>query len=102
MQIQFADGSIVTIQPNSTLKLDALSLYGGGGMVDTKLRLQQGGVAVKANPQHVPGNTMQIFTPTAVAAVRGTDFRLLSESKTTRQETLQGRVGLLAAVKKYK
>ncbi len=97
LQIQFADGSVVTMQPNSTLKLDALSMYGGGGMVDTKLRLQQGGVAIKANPQHVPGNAMQIFTPTAVAAVRGTDFRLSTESKTTRQETLQGKVGLLAA-----
>lgn len=95
--IRFADGSDVAMQPNSTLKLDALSMYSGGGMVDTKLRLQQGGVAIKANPQHVPGNTMQIFTPTAVAAVRGTDFRLSSESNTTRQETLQGRVGLLAA-----
>ena len=97
LHIRFADGSIVTMQPNSTLKLDALSMYGGGGMVDTKLRLQQGGVAIKANPQHVPGNTMQIFTPTAVAAVRGTDFRLSAEPKITRQETLQGKVGLLSA-----
>ena len=97
LHIRFADGSIVTMQPNSTLKLDALSMYGGGGMADTKLRLQQGGVAIKANPQHVPGNTMQIYTPTAVAAVRGTDFRLSAESTTTRQETLQGKVGLLAA-----
>lgn len=39
LNIRFADGSIVTMQANSTLKLDTLSMYSGGGMVDTKLRL---------------------------------------------------------------
>jgi hypothetical protein len=71
-------------------------------MVDTKLRLQQGGVAIKANPQHLPNNNMQIFTPTAVAAVRGTDFRLSTESTTTRQETLDGQVALSAAGQEVK
>ncbi len=97
LQIRFADGSVVMMQPNSVLKLDTLSMYSGGGMVDTKLRLQQGGVAIKANPQHLPSNNMQIFTPTAVAAVRGTDFRVSTEPKITRQETLEGQVVLSAA-----
>ncbi len=97
LNIRFADGSIVTMQPNSTLKLDTLSMYSGGGMVDTKLRLQQGGVEIEANPTHTPGNSMQIFTPTAVAAVRGTSFRVSAESQTVRQETLSGQVALAAA-----
>ena len=41
INVKFADGSIVTIEQNSTLNLDALSTYGNGGMVDTKLRLQK-------------------------------------------------------------
>lgn len=97
LNIRFADGSIVTMQSNSTLKLDSLSMYSGGAMVDTKLRLQRGKVEVEANPQKVRGNNMQIFTPTAVAAVRGTEFRVSTDEQSIRQETLGGRVALSAA-----
>jgi hypothetical protein len=97
LNIRFADGSIVTMQSNSTLKLDSLSMYSGGGMVDTKLRLQQGKIEVEANPQKLRGNNMQIFTPTAVAAVRGTEFRVSTDKQHIWQETLDGRVALSAA-----
>ncbi|MES2579382.1 MAG: FecR domain-containing protein [Pseudomonadota bacterium] len=97
LNIRFADGSIVTMQSKSTLKLDSLSMYSGGGMVDTKLRLQQGKVEVEANPQKMDGNTMQIFTPTAVAAVRGTEFRVSADEQHIWQETLDGQVALSAA-----
>jgi hypothetical protein len=81
LNIKFADGSIVSMQPNSIMKLDTLSMYSGGGMVDTKLRLQQGKLETEANPAHLQGNQMQIITPTAVAAVRGTKFRVPLSSK---------------------
>ena len=97
LNIKLADGSIVSMQPNSTLTLDTLSMYSGGGMVDTKLRLQQGKLEAEANPTHVQGNQMQIITPTAVAAVRGTKFRVTSDDISIRQETLEGKVGLIAA-----
>lgn len=97
LDIKFADGSIVSMQPNSTLKLDTLSIYSGGGMVDTKLRLQQGKVETEANPTHLQGNQMQIITPTAVAAVRGTKFRVSTDDVSIKQETLEGKVALSAA-----
>ncbi len=97
LHIKFADGSIVSMQPNSTMKLDALSMYSGGGMVDTKLRLQQGKLETEANPAHVRGNQMQIFTPSAVAAVRGTKFRVSTDDVSIHQETLEGQVALIAA-----
>jgi hypothetical protein len=97
LNIKFADGSIVSMQPNSTMKLDTLSMYSGGGMVDTKLRLQQGKVETEANPAHVRGNQMQIFTPSAVAAVRGTKFRVSTDDVSIHQETLEGQVALVAA-----
>jgi hypothetical protein len=99
LKIKFADGSIVSMQPNSTLKLDTLSMYSGGGMVDTKLRLQQGKLEATANPAHVNDNKMQIVTPTAVAAVRGTKFRLSAMDASVTQETIDGRVALTAADK---
>ncbi len=97
LDVRFADGSVVTIQSNSTMKLDTLSMYSGGGMVDTKLRLQQGKVEVAANPKHVPGNQLQIMTPSAVAAVRGTHFRVSTDAQSIKQETLDGNVALSAA-----
>ena len=97
LNIKFADGSIVSMQPKSTMKLDTLSMYSGGGMVDTKLRLQQGKVETEANPAHLQGNQMQIITPTAVAAVRGTKFRVSADAVSIKQETLEGKVALMAA-----
>ena len=99
LNIKFADGSIVSMQPNSTLTLDTLSIYSGGGMVDTTLRLQQGKLETEANPKHVQGNQMKIVTPTAVAAVRGTKFRVSTTETAITQETLEGKVGLAAAGK---
>ncbi len=99
LNIRFADGSIVTVQSNSALKLDSLSIYSGGGMVDTKVRLQQGKIEVEANPQEISGNSMQILTPTAVAAVRGTEFRVSIEENHFREETLDGKVALSAGGK---
>ena len=97
LDVRFADGSVVTMQSNSTMKLDTLSMYSGGGMVDTKLRLQQGRVEVAANPNHVHGNQLQIMTPSAVAAVRGTHFRVTTDAQSIKQETLDGKVALSAA-----
>lgn len=95
--IQFADGSTTNVVSNSTLSLDALSLYSGGAMVDTKLRLQKGQIETKANPKHTQGNQMQVITPSAIAAVRGTVFRVSADEGVTTQETLDGRVALNAA-----
>ena len=97
LNIKFADGSIVSMQPKSTMKLDTLSMYSGGGMVDTKLRLQQGKVETEANPSHLQGNKMQIITPTAIAAIRGTKFRVSADAVSIKQETLEGKVALMAA-----
>ncbi|MDO9052033.1 MAG: FecR domain-containing protein [Methylotenera sp.] len=95
--LQFADGSTAMVQPNSIMQLDTMSVYEGGGMVDTKLRLQQGRAEIKANPEHKPDNRMEVITPSAVAAVRGTEFRVAVENAVTLEETLDGRVGLIAA-----
>ena len=97
LNIKFADGSVMSMGPNSRLKLDTLSMYSGGGMVDTTLRLQQGRAEVTANPKHVQGNQMHIITPSAVAAVRGTQFRVSADGEIMRQETLEGKVALIAA-----
>jgi len=94
--IQFADGTTSVLASNSLLKLDTMSLYSGGAMVDTKLRLQKGQLETHANPKHEEGNAIQVITPSAIAAVRGTKFRVNASEKSMTQETLDGSVALAA------
>jgi len=98
--LRFADHSVVVLQPAARLSLDTVSVYAGGGMVDTQLRLQQGRVEIVANPGRASGSRLQVITPSAVAAVRGTRFRVSADVAITREETLEGEVGLSAAGKK--
>ncbi len=95
--VQFADQSTVELGSNTSMQLDSMSLYSGGAMVDTKVRLQKGQLKTYANPQHEQGNNMQVITPSAIAAVRGTKFRVSAEDNATTQETLEGKVALEAA-----
>lgn len=95
--VKFADQSTVELGSNASMQLDSMSLYSGGAMVDTKVRLQKGQLKTHANPQHEEGNSMQVITPSAIAAVRGTEFRVSAEDRATIQETLEGKVGLEAA-----
>lgn len=94
--IMFADGTVSDVASNSQVTLDSMSVYSGGVMVDTKVRLQTGQIETKANPQHTKGNRMQVITPSAIAAVRGTQFRVSADSGSTTEETLEGKVVLAA------
>jgi hypothetical protein len=95
--IKLADGTLTSMSSNTEMVLDSLSLYSGGAMVDTKLRLQKGQVETHANPKHELGNSTQIITPTAIAAVRGTIFRIAADADSVKEETLDGKVALQAA-----
>jgi hypothetical protein len=94
--IEFADGSRLVMQPNSSLSLDSLSVYAGGGMVDTRVRLQQGRAELSANPRKQPGHRFEVITPSAVAAVRGTTLRVFADASLMREETLDGHVSVAA------
>lgn len=93
-QLQFADASHLVIQPESTVALDTLSVYAGGYMADTQVRLQAGRVEVHANPQGRTGQKFEVITPAAVASVRGTQFLVEAQDARTVQQTTQGQVEL--------
>lgn len=97
--IQFGDGTLLNLQSKSTLVLDNMRAYSGDNIVNTEVRLQAGQASVKANPKHQLGNQTRIVTPNAVAAVRGTEFRVAAGTDVgneayTTQETLEGQVAL--------
>lgn len=96
-RLQFADQSQLVIQPETTVIMDTLSVYAGGLMADTRVRLQAGRVEVQANPQGRKGHHFQVITPAAVATVRGTQFLVEAQPTRTIEQTTQGQVLLQTA-----
>ncbi|NOZ53146.1 MAG: LysM peptidoglycan-binding domain-containing protein [Gammaproteobacteria bacterium] len=97
--IKFADGSILLLQKQSELILDTLSSYGATGMIDTKVRLQKGRLETSVKPKKEPGSRYEITTPAAVAAVRGTQFRIEYKLKTEAMlsEVITGKIDVTGA-----
>ena len=96
VSLRFADGSRLTILPDSRVSLDALSQFGQTGMIDTQIHLNSGNVDTHVMKQ-APGNRYEITTPSAVTAVRGTQFRVSSDaSEVTRAEVVKGVVAVSA------
>ncbi len=99
-KLGFADGSVVDVQQNSHIEIYSSFQYAGKATYVTLLKLVKGRTEISANPSHTLGNAMQIQTPSAIAAVRGTQFRVSAESAkqgVTLQETLSGQVALSAS-----
>lgn len=101
LTLQFADGSRLLLRPDSLLELDRLSSFGGGAMVDTRLRLQRGRITNTVRKQ--PGGgaaSFRVDTPNASSAVRGTVFRVDAEEHGTQAEVLEGSVAVSSGSRK--
>ncbi len=92
--IKFADKSILRLSPHSNLIFNRLTRYGTTGMADTRLRLQKGRISTRVTPMNHQGSRYEINTPSAVAAVRGTAFRLMTKDNFTQLEVTEGLVNL--------
>lgn len=101
LTLQFADGSRLLLLADSEVVMDTLSAWGTTGMVDTRIRLQGGRIDTQVKPARGPGSRYQIITPAAVAAVRGTAFRVAAESgkAVMRSEVTAGTIGVGTAAK---
>ena len=93
--LEFDDGSRVLVHQSSELRLvqSDRRLLDGGFMVE--LELLRGGLENAVTPHLRPPQTrFEIRTPAAVAAVRGTNFRVHADPDTTWTEVLRGAVDL--------
>jgi hypothetical protein len=97
--LELANGTQLRVHPGSTLVLDTLSLYANGLMADTRVRLLQGQTEITDNPGRRAQQNLRVLTPSAQAVVRGTVFRVGVEAGQTREETLEGSVGVDATGK---
>lgn len=94
VNLKFGDGSTLQMEPDSELSLDTLSSFDGYGVVDSRLRLNQGAVKTRVVKRR-PASRFRITTPSAVAAVRGTEYRVSSIDGPTpmmRGEVFEGLV----------
>lgn len=96
-KLRFADASTTIIQPNANVQIQQSFQYAGQGDLVTQLKLNEGRTEVLANPNRNTNSRFQIETPSAVAAVRGTSFRVGAEGDLALQETLAGEVAFIAS-----
>jgi hypothetical protein len=98
LTIGLADGSVITLNPETTLELERLQRYEGTGLRDTQLKLDAGSLETHAAPQGESGR-FRIRTPVAISAVRGTQFRRAIDAAGAldRTEVVGGAVAVAAA-----
>jgi hypothetical protein len=94
--IRFADGSALTLHSHSEMRFDHLSAHGETGMVDSRINLIQGRVRTKVRPSAGPGSRFEIYTPSAISAVRGTLYRaaVSASGEASNIEVLEGKVAV--------
>jgi hypothetical protein len=93
--IVLADGSEVTLGPDSRMHLVTLRRFADTNLRDIQLVLERGRVETQAVARR-PGTAgrFEIRSRVAAAAVRGTDFRVGADEDSARSEVLDGIVGL--------
>jgi len=99
--VVFADGSVITLHSSSEMRFDHLSAHGETGMVDSRLHLIDGRLDTRVKPAVGPGSRFEIQTPSAISAVRGTEYRaaVTAEGKASNIEVLHGKVRVTGARK---
>lgn len=94
----FSDGSQVLVLRDSELKLRASATRAVDQAAMVTLELVRGGLENDVRPRQPQGGRFQIQTPAAIAAVRGTHFRVHvdgDDMPQARTEVLEGAVHVL-------
>jgi hypothetical protein len=77
--IKFADESRLLLKANSTIRMASLQFYDASQLVNTRVELLKGRVKALVEKISNKNSRYEIATPAAVAAVRGTEFRVANE-----------------------
>lgn len=91
--LRFVDGSRLLVSEQSRITLARLQQYGATGMAETIIRLHEGEVSNRVEPQRQPAARYRVETEALNLGVRGTEFRAgVSANGAAQGEVLQGRV----------
>ncbi|MDR6393276.1 FecR domain-containing protein [Paraburkholderia phenoliruptrix] len=96
LTLELSDGSHVTLTEDSMLDIGRLRRTTLTGAGDRQLELQRGRVESEVTHATKPDDRFQIRSPSVVAGVRGTHFRVGydGDAQTTAVEVLDGAVGV--------
>lgn len=92
--LELADGSYVSLTPNSSIVLSILRKMVLTGIDDRVIELKKGEVSNEVTHAKQPGDRFEVRTPSIVAGVRGTHFRVNVTPSMTAVEVLDGKVAL--------
>ena len=92
--LQFSDGSRVLLLPGTELSIARAGRFAAGAGTMVRLELIRGSIENLVHPNDGPRGRFEIQTPAAVAAVRGTEFRVSATRGEARTEVLGGVVDL--------
>lgn len=87
-----AEGSEIRLSPNSRLAFNRMTQFGKPGMIDTRLRLNRGEVITRVKYVVSGGSRFEIETPSATAAVNGTQFAIQANAGGTGLQVMNGQV----------
>lgn len=92
-RIHFADQSDVLLKPSSLLVVTRYRRFLDQPGERTELRLERGNIRNRVTPLTSDEASFEVYTPGAVAAVRGTEYYLgVDGAETTRNEVISGQV----------
>lgn len=90
--LEFADGSRVMVRCDSELELKTSQKSTLGKANVVVLSLLRGSVENQVTPRGESGGRFEIHTPAAIAAVRGTQYRVSLDGQKMRTEVVSGAV----------
>lgn len=92
--IKLSDGSTLVLQPESDMAIDGVKKSPLAPAADAQFTLKNGRVEATVAKRSATGARFEVRTPIAVAAVRGTKFRVLAneEKRTATSEVVEGAV----------
>ena len=98
LKIEFSDKSLLNVYSNTRMLFKTMKQSHDGSVINVKVDIEKGRVNVFVNPNKEPGHRLEIESPSAVTAVRGTKFRIGVDPKSndTVTEVLKGEVRVSA------
>lgn len=96
LEVSFEDGSTFLLKPDTLMRLESVKKKPSGFAM--KFLLQAGRVIAKIKSSTGRVSRFEIYTPSAVAVVRGTEYRVSLDPKiSTMAEVLEGKVNIASS-----